>query len=237
MKKIMIVALLVALVAGVWTPMVQADAKADLQQAGNIAGIVKGFAGTICNQKNPATGNNDMCPSDVLTKVKMVIDLGSTSLITAATLSQTADQFPNKTRKAIADLQLAAAGVNTASIGVKNAKTAQDQIDTLMTYLNAQGKFIGVIADYLDSLESDIFNPIFSLIEAMPFVGSKVVIDGKPVSLVVGNMLSALKKRNDTFLKAVSVLPTVIKSVEAAATGGTAPATAAPVVKGEEFGF
>lgn len=228
MKKFMIVSLLVALAAGVWTPMVQAGPKEDLQVAAGVAQLINsGGLDVILNPIYNAKPG-----------IKTVVKLGTTSITTAAALSVTVDTFQDKTKKAISDLQMAAKAVTAASDGVKNAKTAQDQIDSLMAYLDAQGKFIDVIATYMADLNSNIFNPVFSLVEAMPYVGDKVVINGKPVSMVVGGMLTALKTRNDTFINAVKVLPTVIKSVETtAASGGTAPAAAAPVVKAEEFGF
>jgi hypothetical protein len=226
MKKFMIVPLLVALVAGAWTPLVKADAKSDLQAASSIAQLINsGGIDPVLNlvyKPYPA--------------IKTVVKLGTTSITTAAALSVTVDTFQDKTKKAIGDLQTAAKVLNDASNTVKNATTAQQQIDALMAYLQAQGKFIDVIATYMADLNTNIFNPVFSLIEAMPYVGDKVVVSGKPVSALVGSILTRLKEKNDTFIKAVAVLPTVIKSVEQKAAAGTT-STAAPEVKAADFGF
>lgn len=237
MKKFMIVTLLVALVAGVWTSMVKADAKQDLQQAAEIAKAVNSIAPGLIQLAGPE--------KPAVKSLGMVINLGTTSIMTAATLSQTIDKFPTTSQDAFKSLGNAAKAVKAASDKLKDPKltaTAQAQIDALMEYLDAQGKFIGVIADYLVYVEDALINPVFTLLESMPFVGPKIVMinpdTGKPtqISLVLGGMLTALQTRNKTYINAVKALPTVIKSVEkAAATGNVETATSE--VKAADFGF
>lgn len=234
MKKMVGGILVVALAAGTWMPMAQADTRSDLKQASDIAQLLQ--SGVLDPLLNPLYTSKPA--------FRTVVNLGTRSIITANTLANTVDTFQGKTKKAIADLQAAAKAVNNASMAIKNAKTTQEQIDTLLVYLDAQGKFIDVIATYMASLNSDIVAPVFTLVEAMPYVGDKMVIfdkdkpnaPGKPVSTVVGGMLNALKGRNDTYIKAVDALPSVIKAVEASAAAGTT-ATVAPAVKAEDLGF
>src|SRR5580698_6529115 len=134
MKKLMIVALALAIPAAA----INAGPKDDLKQAADVANLIN--SGGIDFLLNPLYNSKP--------GMKVIVKLGTSSIIAANTLSGTVDNFPNDTKKAIADLQTSAKAVKTASDKVKAATTNQAQIDALMEYLQAQGQFIDVIATY-----------------------------------------------------------------------------------------
>lgn len=240
MKKIMIVGILAGLAAGTWMPMVQAAPKDDLKKATDIANVVKGLTDPIAGVLKTLG-----IPADAVDKLKMTVNLGTTSIITAGTLSQTIDDFPTRSQKAATDLRAAVALVKAAADKLKNptlTDTAEKQMEVLIEYLQAQGQFVDVIASYLVYVDGHLVNPVFSLLEAMPFVGPKIVMTDPDsqkltkISDVLGGMLGSLAARNETYKKAVAQLPTIVKSVEKAAASGTTE-TAAPAVKSADLGF